>query len=268
MPGSGATRLGPVARKLICPDVWTDGYPGPPAYVKELDVLLKFADEHGCLARFVPNLEARDKQRDKALNELRLAYLFENLGFSILLWDPPGAKGRVGEFLLDSSEKTPIFTEVKSPGWESELSPAQIKAGRAQKPKYIGLEGGAIGNWQAVHRCIASPKTYPKFTQNQSNLLIMSDDLHVPLHDTLFQVDAALYGEKRFYGEDGYFTTNRFENIGGLGVFGFSSGVPSRGLEYEFVVFENPHALPTTKLPPSMLKFKETFKCIVRETER
>jgi hypothetical protein len=268
MPGSGAERLGQVARKLISPDVWTDGYPGPQAYVKELDALLKFADEKGCLPRFVPNLEARNKQRDKALNELRLAYLLDSLDFPVLQWDPLGLNGKVGEFLLDSPEKTPIFTEIKSPGWESELSPAEIKAGRALQPKYTGLGGGAVGNWKAVHRCIASPKTYPKFTSSQSNLLIVSDDLKVPLQNTLFQVEAALYGEKRFYGEDGYFTTSRFENIGGLGIFSAFSGVPSRGLEYEYIVFENPHALPTTKLPASMLGFRETFKCIVRGTER
>jgi hypothetical protein len=75
--------LGPVARKLISPDKWTDGYPGPDTYIKELDVLLKFADEKGCLKRFVPNLEARDKQRNKTLSELRLAYLLEEMEFSI-----------------------------------------------------------------------------------------------------------------------------------------------------------------------------------------
>ena len=141
MPGPGALRLGPVARRLISPDVWTDGYPGPEAYVKELDVLLKFADGKGCLRRFVPNLEGRNNQRDEALNELRLAYLLENLDFSIIQWDPPGLNGRIGEFLLKSPEGTCIFTEIKSPGWESELSPEQIKAGRTKLPKYIGLGG-------------------------------------------------------------------------------------------------------------------------------
>ena len=128
MPGSGALRLGPVARKLISPDKWTDGYPGPEAYVKELDVLLKFADEKaGCLERFRPNIEARDKQRDEAINELRLAFLLDNLGFPVVQWDPPGLAQQDREFLLGSPEKIPIFTEIKSPGWEgpgSELSPA------------------------------------------------------------------------------------------------------------------------------------------------
>jgi hypothetical protein len=160
-----------------------------------------------------------------------------------------------------------IFTEIKSPGWESELSQTQIKAGRALQPKYMGLGGGAVGNFHVVHRCMASPKTYPKFTDNQSNLLIISDDLKLSLHDTLIQVEGALYGSKLQYGEDGYFTTNQFENIGGLGVFCAFSTAPSRGLEYKFSVFENPNALPANKLPPSLLQYRQTLNCIVKGTE-
>jgi hypothetical protein len=268
MPGAGAERLGPVARKLICPDKWSDGYPGPPAYVKELDVLLQFADERGCLQRFVPTIESRNKQRDEAINELRLAYLLENLGFPIVGWDPPGLGKMKGEFTLESPDKVQIFTEIKSPGWESELPPAAIQAGRTKEPKYKGLAGGAVGNWRAVHRCISSPKTYPKFTDNQSNLLIISDDLFLTLFDSLYQVEGALYGSKQHFGEDGYFTSGQFENIGGLGVFYAYSSSPSRGLEYKFIVFENPCALAATKLPPSLLQYGEEFHCIVRGTER
>jgi hypothetical protein len=94
----GTMRLGPVARKLIDPGAWKDGYPGPPAYVRELDALLHFANQNGYLRRFVPNLEARDRQRDKFLNELRLAYFLRSLGFDITEWDPPGANGKTGEF--------------------------------------------------------------------------------------------------------------------------------------------------------------------------
>jgi hypothetical protein len=267
MAGDGARRLGQVARKLICPDKWTDGYPGPAAYVKELDLLLKFADESGCLARFVPNIEARNTKRDEAINELRLAYLFESLGFPIVAWDPPGLNGKIGEFTLESPEGIQIFTEIKSPGWESELSQAAIKAGRTKEPKYKGIGGGAVGNWRAVHRCISSPKTYPKFTDDQSNLLIISDDLFLKLFYSLFQVEGALYGPKHFYQEDGYFKTSRFENIGALGVFNSESNYSVRGITYEFIVYENHCALPATKLPPSLLKFSEKFSGIVRGTE-
>jgi hypothetical protein len=264
---AGAMRSGPVARKLINPDAWTGGYPGPPAYVRELDALLHFANQNGYHGRFVPNFEARDRQRDKALNELRLAYLFRSVGYGISQWDPPGANGKVGEFMLSSSGESSVFVEIKSPGWESELSQAQIDAGLAKLSKFDVWRGGAVGNWQAVHRCISSEKTYPKFLPTQPNLLIMSDDLNVSLHDSLFHVEAALFGEKRFYGEDGYFTTNRFENIGGLGIFNAFSRAPSRGMEYEFIVFENPNALPATRLPGSWAAYEEKFCCIVRGTD-
>jgi hypothetical protein len=94
----------------------------------------------------------------------------------------------------------------------------------------------------------------------------MADDLNVSLHDTLFQVREALFGEKRFVGEDGYFTTNRFENIGALGVFNF--GARSRGVEYEFIVFRNSSALPATQLPTSWYVYEEKFMGIVKGTDR
>jgi hypothetical protein len=268
MPGAGALRLGPIARKLISPDKWSDGYPGPEAYVKELDILLKFADEKSaCLQRFRPNIEARDKQRNKALSELRLAYLLENMGFPITAWDRPGAGNKIGEFLLDSPEKISIFTEIKSPGWESELSKEQIAAGRADQPKYIGLQGGAVGNWRPVHRCIAADNCYPKFTNNQPSLLIVCDDLMLPLHESLHHVEGAVYGTKAQFEEDGYFTTNRFENIGGLGVFYPVSTGARDGLEYRLIVYENHCALPATKLPPSLLQYRQPFVCYVKGTE-
>jgi hypothetical protein len=263
----GAMRLGPVARKLIDPCEWKDGYPGSPAHVRELDALLHFANQNGYLRRFVPNLEARDRQRDKCLNELRLAYFFRSLGFDITEWDPPGANGKKGEFNLAVPGEPSVFVEVKSRGWESELSEPQLKADLAKLSKYEVWKGGAVGNWKAVHRCISSDKTYPKFLPTQPNLLIIADDLRVSLHDTLFQVKAALFGEKHFYGEDGYFATNRFEKIGGLGVFNWHSKSPSRGIEYEFIVYLNPNALPATQLPSSWTPYTTKVSCIVRGTD-
>jgi len=268
MAGTGALRLGPAARRLISPDRWTDGFPGPVAYSRELNALVDWASTKGCLWRFQSRLESKNTQRDEALAELRLAYLFDSVGFPIVGWDPPGANGKKGEYLLATPEKTDVFVELKSPGWESELTPAQRAAGRQHQPKYDGMGGGAVGNFQAVHQCIARQNTYPKFTTTQANLLIIADDLNLSLHDTLFQVEGALYGAKWQYGEDGYFTSNRFENLGGLGVFYAFSGVPSRGIEYQFVIYKNPHALPATKLPQSLLEpFKETFNCIVKGTD-
>ncbi len=264
---AGAMRLGPVAKKLINTDSWTGGYPGPSAYVRELDALLHFAEQNGYLGRFIPNFEARDRQRDKALNELRLAYLFRSLGFGIPEWDPAGANGKTGEFKLSWKNEPQVFVEIKSRGWESELTPEQIAAGLAQSNKYEVWKGGAIGNWEAVHECIKASNCYPKFLTSCPNLLIMADDLRVSLGDTLFQVEAALFGEKRFYVEDGYFTTNRFENIGGLGIFNSFSKAPSRGIEYEFIIYRNPKSLPATALPPSWSVYEKKLSCIVKGTD-
>jgi len=258
-------RLGPVARKLINTDRWTGEYPAWPAYSRELDELLHFAHGNGYLGRFIGNLESKNRQRDKALNELRLAYLFRHLGFGIPLWDPPGANGMIGEFLLSRSGDMDVFVEIKSRGWESELTQAQKDAGMAKLLKYDVWRGGAIGNWQAVHACISSPNCYPKFTSAQPNLLIMADDLNVSLHDSLFQVHQALFGEQRFFGEEGYFNTNRFENIGGLGIFNFTSR--GEGVEYEFVVIRNPKALPAAKLPPSWSVYESKLSHSVRGTD-
>src|SRR5271170_6894015 len=84
MFGSGAKLLGPVARRLVSPARWTDEYPAWPAYAKELDALLLFADEQGRLSQFVPRLESRNTQRDEALNELRVAYWFHHNKLPIL----------------------------------------------------------------------------------------------------------------------------------------------------------------------------------------
>lgn len=265
MKGAGVLRLGPVARKLINTDKWTGEYPAWPAYSRELDELLYFADQNGYLDRLIGNLQSKDRQRDKALNELRLGYLFHRLGFQFPRWDPPGANGMIGEFLLNWRGDPDVFVEIKSRGWESELTQAQKDAGMAKLLKYDVWKGGAIGNWQAVHACISSPNCYPKFSSAQPNLLVIADDLNVPLHDSLFQVHQALFGEERFFGEDGYFNTNRFENLGGLGIFDFSSR--GEGVEYEFVVIRNPCALHATQLPQSWTAYEQKLTMHVRGTD-
>jgi hypothetical protein len=260
---SGAQLLGPVARRLVSADRWTDQYPAFPAVAKELDELLRFADGQGRLPHFVPRLEARNAQRDEALSELRIAYLFDESRFPVVQWEPPGLNGKVGEYLLGTPEGQNIFVEVKSPGWEGALTEAARKAGRARLPKFIPqAEGGAIGNWQPLQRCIASEKTYPKFAPTQPNLL--ADDLHVDLFEIPEHIEVALYADHALYGEVGYFTTPRFENLGGVALFRAFSELRSSGIEYEFQLFANPFALPSTKLPDSLLRFKTKMRGIVR----
>ena len=262
----GAKALGPVARRFVSPDRWTDAYPATPEWAKELDALLRFADEQGRLRSFIPRLESKNALRDEALNELRVAYWFQYNQFPVLLWEPPGLNGRVGEYLIDSPEGICVFVEVKSPGWEGDLSEAERQAGRTKQPKYRDGDGGAFGNWQPIRRCIASPRTYPKFAPTQPNLLVISDDLQVSLIDSPEHVDIALYAEHNGYGETGYFTSSRFENIGGVAIFGAEKMFGKQGIDYEFRLFDNPFALTSTRLPDSIIPFKAGTRGTLRET--
>ncbi len=259
---SGPKLFGPIARRLICPDRWKDEYPAWPEYAKELDALLAFADERGRVAHFKPRLESKKAQRDEALDELRVAYWLNHKGFPISQWEPPGLNGKIGEYLIRAKDQTNIFVEVKSPGWEGELSDDERKAGRAQQPKYTGLEGGAVGNWIPVQKCIE--RAYPKFDPAQPNLLVVADDLHFGLYDCLDHVELALYNTHKGYGMVGYFTSPAFANLGGVGVFRTIIG--DRGVEYQFRAFDNPFALPTARLPGSILKLQEEVTGIERGT--
>lgn len=155
---------------------------------------------------------------------------------------------------MGTPEGQNIFVEVKSPGWEGELADAERKAGRTKEPKYRNGDGGAFGNWQPVQKRIIA--AYPKFAPVQANLLVIADDLKVNLFDCLAHVEIAVYANHAMYGEMGYFTSPRFENLGGLGVF--RSLIRGDGVHYEFKLFDNPYALPATRLPNSLLKFKRT----------
>jgi hypothetical protein len=224
-------------------------------FKEELDTVLQFADSQNRTGQFVPRLESKNTQRDEALNELRVAYFFHRSGFPIVQWEPPGLNGKRGEYLLSTPEGGKIFVEVKSPGWESELSDAERQAGRTKEPKYRGRGGGAVRHSEDLRRCISS--AYPKFAPTQPNLLVISDDFLVPLDFTQpYSADIALYDR-----HSGYFMSSKYKNIGGIGIF-TAEGTTRRGVEYRFQVFDNPFALVQTMLPESILSFKASRNCM------
>ena len=242
-----------MARGLISPARWKDQYPARPEYQQERDTLLGFGKSTG-FPNLEPRVESRAAQRDETIEELRVACFLHDNGFPIVRWNPPGLNGKVGEYLVRTSEAQDIFVEVKSPGWEGQLSVAELKAGRAKRPKYDRMGGGAVGNWLAVQKSIAA--AYPKFDSVQPNLLVIADDLMLGLCDSLWQVEIAVSNEHAGYGEMGYFTSPRFESLGGLGVFWHSVG--RHGVQYRLKIFDNPYALSSVRLPKSILEFRRT----------
>ncbi len=65
-----------------------------------------------------------------------------------------------------------VFTEVKSPGWEGELTPKELKAGRQHQPKDLDRDGRAVAPWERVQFEIG--KAYKKFDPQNRNLLILA----------------------------------------------------------------------------------------------
>src|SRR5712692_2851849 len=245
-------KLGPLTSKLLFPFPWKDGFPSCQEWTDELEQLLSFAYAQGQMDDFLPRLRSqRHTQRDAALNELRVAFCFDRSGFSIVEWEPPGLAAKVGEFSIRAREGYAVFTEVKSPGWESELSDAGRLAGRTRQPKYHEEDGGAFTNWEKMRKCIASEKTYPKFAPTQPNLLVITDNFWSSLVRTKLQIDIALYDKRGLYGSEiGYFASPAYCNLGGVATFLAQCG--DAAVTYSIVVYGNPFALSQTTLPHSI----------------
>jgi hypothetical protein len=238
-----------------------DGYPTSPQYSTELEGLLGFLQAHNRLDSFWPRLTApRPQERDDALQEIRVARFLTSNCFRIALWEPPGNGNFIGEFSVQAVSSLPIFVELKSPGWEGQLSQEQRDAGRAREDKYENLEGGADDPWRGIRRTVR--KAYPKFLPSQPNLLVIADDRFVPLatwgdlpvQQALFLTSTILDGEA------GYFTTRDFENLGGIALFKAEIQVElipefsEKPLRYEFLLYPNPMARIETALPYSFIE--------------
>jgi hypothetical protein len=254
MAGS-PVKLGSRAGGLFSPVPWTDDYPASQEWADELETLLEFCDSQGQLARFLPKLRIpRNKQREATLSELRVALFLHRSGFPIAAWEPPGNNGKEGEYSVRTPEEGIVFTEVKSRGWESELTQEERLAGRTKQPKHIEDDGGKYANWKGMRDCISD--AYSKFTPSEPNLLVIADDFFVSLaRKADWQIDVALFATHDRYGEEpGYFATAAYQNLGAIAVF--AAEVSDFPVEYRFQIFQNPYALTETAIPPSLASLR------------
>jgi hypothetical protein len=229
-----------------------DAYPAHQEFLVELEGLLGFVQAHNRLNSFWPRLtSARPQERDDAVQEIRVARFLTANGFPVAQWEPPG-KGRfIGEFSVHAPPSKPVFLEVKSPGWQGQLSQEERDAGRAQQEKYQGIEGGADDPWRAIRMSIR--KAYPKFHSDQPNLLVIADDRFMPLATWGdLPAEQALFIRGTALEEVGYFTTREFENLSGVGLFKAES-VVGQGLNYTFFLYTNPMARAETVLPDAFI---------------
>ncbi len=236
--------------------VGKDTYPAHAEYYIELEELLGFIQGHNRLNSFWPRLTSpRPQERDDALQEMRVARFLTAKRFPVVQREPPGNGNFIGEFSVQAVPN-PVFVEIKSSGWEGQLSQEQRDAGRAKQEKYQGIEGGADDPWRAIRKSVT--KAYPKFPPKQPSLLVIADDRFMPLATSgRLGAEQALYlTSTALDGEPGYFSTGQVENLGGVALFKAELPV-GKGLEYTFLLYPNPMARTQTTLPAA---FVEAFR--------
>jgi hypothetical protein len=167
-------KVGPYTRQVIKEAVWrADGSPRNQGTANDWEHHFSWAHRHGQFDRFLPRLQARPRERDAAIAEIRAAHFLESLGFSIISWEP-AATERPGEFEIQWPDTAPVFVEVKRPTWESELSEDE-RATRKQLPKALNGDGRWTDTRVEVH--YAAQKTIGKLPIDRPSLLVIVDDL-------------------------------------------------------------------------------------------
>jgi len=199
-----------------------DDFPSCDEWKNEYNNWLLFIQNKNQLKRYLPRLNDSKTMRDETFAEISSAYLMEvKLKYPVIRWEEKTVGDRDVDFVIRAGSNE-IYSEVKSPGWESELTQEERLSGRKDLPKYRNAEVRSVAPWQNIR--YALKKSYPKFLPNCKNLLILKDDLFMGILDwprNIINIDIALFEDIGTYdNERGYFVNNVFENIGGILIWG------------------------------------------------
>jgi hypothetical protein len=193
-----------------------------PKWIPGINKWLEFINKKNELLRFKPRLNSKKPQIFDALAEIQAAYVIENnTEYKVVEFEKKTVKDKDVDFLI-SNNKTEIYCEVKSPGWEAELTQKERLEGRTKKPKYINAEARWVESWKNIQYAII--KAYDKFLPAKHNMIILCPDLFNGLLEfpNDLNVNNSLYGKKFQFNsltdtkQKGCFADNTYENIGGL----------------------------------------------------
>ena len=220
---------------------WNDSFLHDKIMKEEINKWLIFVKNKGQLDRFIPRLNSKRTQRDETLAEIASAYLMEvRLKYPIIKWEEKTVNNRDVEFVIKYLNDH-IYCEVKSPGWESELSDKEKKSSRKKLPKYLNGESRTYSLIEPIQATIR--KAYPKFSEKYKNLLIINSDFFVNVFDDEDEIHLALY-EK----DTGYFTNKDFSNLGGILFFEFYHSSGKNKIDYKYKFFPNDNAKKKFKI--------------------
>lgn len=218
------------------------------SWKNEIEKWLLYVNNKGELDRFIPRLTKMDSRKiNEALAEISSAYLLESiLNLQVIGWEVPTNSDKNVDFTIDLNSEE-VYCEVKSPSWTSELSKKEKLGIRKDQGKYIKNEARWFGHWVNIRYAIK--KTYPKFLSSCNNLVIIKDDLFVPIlaFPTDTQIEIALFEDQSVYNnEKGYFVNSDYENVGGILFIDINP--TSRNKVYKYKFIKNPNALKTYNL--------------------
>jgi hypothetical protein len=218
------------------------------SWKNEIEKWLLYVNNKGELDRFIPRLTKMDSRKiNEALAEISSAYLLESiLNLKVIGWEVPTNSDKNVDFTIDLNSEE-VYCEVKSPSWTSELSKKEKLGIRKDQGKYIKNEARWFGHWVNIRYAIK--KAYPKFLSNCNNLVIIQDDLFVPIlaFPTDTQIEIALFEDQSVYNnEKGYFVNSDYENVGGILFIDINP--TSRNKVYKYKFIKNPNALKTYNL--------------------
>ena len=218
------------------------------SWKNEIEKWLLYVNNKGELDRFIPRLTKMDSRKiNEALAEILSAYLLESiLNLKVIGWEVPTNSDKNVDFTIDLNSEE-VYCEVKSPSWTSELSKKEKLGIRKDQGKYIKNEARWFGHWVNIRYAIK--KAYPKFLSNCNNLVIIQDDLFVPIlaFPTDTQIEIALFEDQSVYNnEKGYFVNSDYENVGGILFIDINP--TSRNKVYKYKFIKNPNALKTYNL--------------------
>jgi hypothetical protein len=241
----------PLTDKLLDEAQWRgkDAFPSDDTWRHECEKWLRFVESKEQLGRFWPRLICKHpKRRDETFSEIEAAYYLETQkGFPIVGWEPNGQGNTKGEFSINVNG-VDVFCEVKSPGWEGELSEEERAEGRIEEGKWKpGAECRSISTWKKIRFAIT--KAYAKFPSDKPALLIIVDDLFAPI--TFVppeQIAIALFEKRSMYnGEQGYFVNDNYNRLSGI-LFLNVENLDWGKLEYKAEFRENPSSLHSLRI--------------------
>ena len=163
-----------------------------------------------------------------------------------MAWEPTDAPPNNVEFEISLGAAQTGFVEVKSPGWESELNPSELKGGRAKREKYGNeVTARAASPVETIRRTVT--KALPKFTGAKPTLLVISDDCFVNLAEWGYgPLQMALMQRSLGYGP-GLFHDPAHRAVGGVALF-WASRFTEHEVGYSSICLANPNA-GTASLP-------------------